>query len=210
MKPIDFGKIVDPIIAGVARLTKTHKIMICAGLVIVLGGGFSYFSYYPKFQEIGKLTKEQIKLDKELAQSKEKASQISVFREKMRVAEAQFLSALQVLPEKKEIPSLLTNISRSGQNSGLDFLLFQPQPEVAKEFYEEIPVSIEVDGGYHNVAMFFDKVSRLSRMVNIENIKMVNQKDSLKLRTSCTAVTYRFVDKPTEATGSKKPGEKKG
>ncbi|OGP62838.1 MAG: hypothetical protein A2V65_02335 [Deltaproteobacteria bacterium RBG_13_49_15] len=211
MKKLDiFQKVVDPLLAGIGRLTKLHKILMCALLFVVLSGSFTYFSYLPKFEEIGRLTKEQIKLDKELLASKQKASQIHVYREKMKAAEAQFFLAVQALPEKKEIPSLLTNISRSGQNSGLDFLLFQPQVELQKEFYEEIPVSIEVDGGYHNVAMFFDKVSRLSRIVNVQNIKMVNQKDLLKLRTTCTAVTYRFVEKPPQqqAPGQKKPGEK--
>jgi len=197
MKKLDiWEKIVTPIIGSVSRLTKVQKILIVVGLLVLLGGGITYFSYFPKYKEITNLTKEHIKLEQDLARSKRKAAEIDSHRKKMEVAEIEFRQALQALPEKTEIESLLTNVSSSGQASGLEFLLFQPQTEVGKEFYAEIPVSIQVDGNYHNVGMFFDKVSRLSRIVNIQDIKMNAQNSPLPLRTSCTAVTYRFVEAP--------------
>ena len=122
----------------------------------------------------------------------------------MKAAEERFQMALKALPEKKEIPSLLTNISRSGQSSGLEFLLFQPQNDVPKEFYAEIPVAIQVDGSYHNVAVFFAKVAQLSRIVNIKNINMVYQKGGRALQTQCKAVTYRFVEKSETKKDQKK------
>ncbi len=129
-----------------------------------------------------------------------------MYRSKMKAAEAEFQLALKALPEKKEIPSLLTNISRSGQSSGLEFLLFQPQKNVQKEFYDEIPVAIQVDGNYHNVATFFAKVAQLSRIVNIRNIHI--GWGALKLRTKCTAVTYRFVEKVEQKETKKKKKKK--
>ncbi len=101
---------------------------------------------------------------------------------------------MKALPDKKEIPSLLTNITESGKDAGLEFLLFQPKPEINKDFYAEIPVSIKVAGNYHNVGLFFDKVSRLSRIVNIKDIVMATTREGKGLNTSCTAVTYRFVE----------------
>jgi type IV pilus assembly protein PilO len=117
---------------------------------------------------------------------------------------------MKALPEKKEIPTLLASVSRSGQDAGLEFLLFQPKNENNKDFYAEIPVAIEVTGSYHNVALFFDKVARLSRIVNIDNINLTAQKakeagKGLSLKTSCTAITYRFI----ESEGKKKKGKKK-
>jgi type IV pilus assembly protein PilO len=108
------------------------------------------------------------------------------------------------LPEKKEIPSLLSSISQSGRDAGLEFLLFEPRGEQTKEFYAEIPVSIIVEGNYHKTALFFDKVARLHRIVNIDDIKMIAAKESDELRTSCTAVTYRFVE-----TKSNEPPKKR-
>jgi type IV pilus assembly protein PilO len=117
---------------------------------------------------------------------------------------------MKALPEKEEIPSLLTSISRSGQDVGLEFLLFEPKAEARKEFYAEIPVAMQVVGGYHDLAMFFDKVARLSRIVNIKNISMGRIKDSQRLNTSCTAVTYKFVEPaPQKPSAKKKPSRKK-
>ena len=85
----------------------------------------------------------------------------------------------------------------AGRDAGLDFLLFQPKPETAMEFYAEIPVDITVSGTYHQVAVFFDKVSNLPRIVNIRNIKMApaGQKESGGiLTTACQAVTYKFIE----------------
>jgi len=207
MRKFDISeKIATPIINTVSGFSKVQKILIVVGIFVLAGGGFAYFSYYPKYKEITRLAQEQMKLDKDLARSKKKAAEYEAYKRKMAQAEERFRKALQALPEKKEIPSLLTNISRSGQDTGLEFLLFQPQAEVQKEFYAEIPVSIQVDGSYHNVAMFFDKVARLSRIVNIHNLQMNAQKNPGELRTACTAVTYRFVEAPPP---KKEDGKKK-
>jgi type IV pilus assembly protein PilO len=127
----------------------------------------------------------------------------------MQEAEVQFKRAMTALPEKEEIPSLLTSISRSGQDVGLEFLLFEPKLEVRKDFYAEIPVSIEVNGGYHDLAIFFDKVARLNRIVNIKNISMERKKDNQELSTKCTAVTYKFVEPAPKKPGSKKKSTSK-
>jgi type IV pilus assembly protein PilO len=120
---------------------------------------------------------------------------------------------MRALPEKEEIPSLLAGISEAGKDAGLEFLLFQPKGESPKEFYAEIPVDINVSGSYHQVAVFFDKVANLPRIVNIRNIKMSpkNQKGSgtNDLTTVCQAVTYKFIEsapkkKPTRRGGRRK------
>ena len=128
----------------------------------------------------------------------------------MQEAEAQFNMAMKKLPEKEEIPSLLTAISDSGQAVGLDFLLFEPKAEKKKEFYAEIPVAMILQGDYHNLAIFFDQVARLNRIVNIENIQMSRgkskgkSKSGNKLTVNCTAVTYKFIDEPPKKTSKKK------
>ncbi|HEA69654.1 MAG TPA: protein PilO [Desulfobacterales bacterium] len=198
-----FTNLIDPFLEKIGALSKVIRALISVGLLLVLVGSFTYFSYFPKFKEIEKLTKTHKKLVTQLTTAKNKAAKIDIYRSMMRDAEAEFKTALKALPDKREIPSLLTSVSRVGIDSGLEFLLFQPQPEVMKEFYAEIPVSIQVSGGYHNVALFFDRVARLPRIVNIKNIRMNQSKGSLKLTTTCTAVTYRYVETP-----KKKPVKK--
>jgi type IV pilus assembly protein PilO len=94
----------------------------------------------------------------------------------------------------------LTSVSKSGQEVGLEFLLFEPKAESKREFYAEIPVAMSIRGDYHNLATFFDKVARLSRIVNINNITINRGKDIRDLSTSCTAVTYKFVENPPAAS----------
>lgn len=194
----------EPLFEKIGQLTKLHRILICVGIFILLVGGFFYFSYLPKIQQIDKLKTQRSSLEQKLRTAKTKAAQLEEYRARMKKAQEDFMIAKAVLPENKEIPSLLASISQSGQDAGLEFLLFQPKPDVNKGFYAEIPVDIKVSGNYHNVASFFDNVSRMYRIVNVEDIQMKSGKDSQNLGTSCTAVTYKFLEAAT-----KKPEEQK-
>lgn len=192
----------DPLFEKIGRLTKLHRLLICAGAFLLLLGAFFYFSYLPKMQQIDTLKTKKSTLEQQLRTAKAKAAQLEEYRARMKKAQEDFMIAKAVLPENKEIPSLLTSVSQSGQDAGLEFLLFQPKPEVNKDFYAEIPVDIKVLGNYHNVVSFFDNVSRLYRIVNVENIQMKSGQKNEKLNTSCTAVTYKFLE-----TEEKKPDE---
>ncbi len=211
MKKLDISlKAIEPLFEKIGTLSKVHRILICVSTFIVITGLFVYFSYLPKFEKLDQLNSDYKDLEKRLASAKKKAAQLNKYREKMKTAEAQFKIAMKALPDKKEIPSLLTNITESGKEAGLEFLLFQPEAEINKDFYAEIPVSIKVAGNYHNVGLFFDKVSRLSRIVNIKDIVMAASKEGNKLKTSCTAVTYRFVEleEKDDATNTTKKEKK--
>ncbi len=197
---------------SIERLSRVQRILISAGVFVLLIGAFVYFLYLPKFEKIENLEQDLSRLEKELQTAKRNAADLEKFQAKMREAEAQYRTAMRALPERQEIPSLLTSISKSGQDVGLEFLLFEPKGEQRKEFYAEIPVAINVKGDYHNLALFFDKVARLNRIVNIRNINMSRAKDGSDLSTSCTAVTYKFVDSPPPdkgANNSKKPKRKR-
>jgi len=181
----------------IAALTRVHRIAICAGTFLLLGGLFFYLIYMPKAGKIDELKKNYGDLEIKLTRARAASKHFDKYQSQYKEAQARFRLALQLLPDKKEIPSLLESISRSGRRSGLEFLLFKPEKEVPKDFYAEIPVKIQVRGGYHNLAMFFDQVARLSRIVNISNIKIKGTKDSKKagtcLEASCVATTFRFV-----------------
>ena len=208
MKKISLAAI-DPFFEKLGKLTKVQRLLICFGTLLVIIGGFVYLSYMPKFKKIDVINKKYKEVKKELAAAKKRAKRLNYLKQQMKKAEAKFKVVMKALPEKKEIPSLLASISQSGRDTGLEFLLFKPKAEVSKGFYVEIPLSIQVEGNYHNVALFFDKVGRLSRIVNIENIKMATKKGKTAqtLNTSCTAVTYKFL----EASPKKAPqkGKKK-
>jgi type IV pilus assembly protein PilO len=191
---IGTAKGVDSFFAKIEELSKVQRILIFSGVFIALIAIFVFLLYKPKLAQISTLKSQLKDLEQKLVVAKKNAADLKKFQKKMQEAEVQFKTAMRALPEKEEIPSLLTSISRSGQDVGLEFLLFEPKSEVRKEFYAEIPVAMKVKGGYHDLAIFFDKVARLSRIVNIKNIEMGREKDSTDLNTSCTAVTYKFVE----------------
>ena len=198
---------IEPFFEKIEKLSRLQRILISSAFFVLIGAVFVYFLYWPKFQRIGSLTAELNKLEKKLSTAKRNATDLKKFQAKMKEAEAQFKLALKKLPEKEEIPSLLSSISNSGQEVGLEFLLFEPKSEKKKEFYAEIPVAMNIRGDYHNLAIFFDQLARLSRIVNVRNIQMVRTKSkrgTTVLNAKCTAVTYKFVDTPPKKKKRKK------
>ena len=204
------GKSVEPFFEKIERLTKVQRIAISAVIFGLITAGFIYLLYWPKFEKINNLNSNLKKLQKKLETAKRNAKDLKKFQVKMKEAEAQFRLAMKKLPEREEIPSLLSSISNSGQRVGLEFLLFEPKAERKKEFYAEIPVAMNIKGDYHNLAAFFDQVARLSRIVNIKNIQMTRSKgkNSHDLSTKCMAVTYKFIDTPAKKKNKKKKRRK--
>lgn len=202
MKKIDFSfEKIEPFFEKIGKLPKLHRYLICVGIVIVLVGPYIWLSYLPNHKEIGKLEEDLKSKKDKLKIAKQKAAKLAKLKKEMEIARQQFNIAKRALPEKEEIPSLLTNISHSGQDANLEFLLFSPKKEVPMGFYSEIPVEIKVLGDYHNFVLFCDKVSRLSRIVNIKNVRMIAGEKDTGLITSCTAVTYKFIEEETKDKG---------
>ena len=202
---------IEPFFEKVEKLSKIQRILISAGFFTLLVGVSIYFFFWPKFEKINSLTADLKELEKKLTTAKRNAVDLKEFQAKMKEAEAQFKMAMKKLPEKEEIPSLLTSISDSGQQVGLDFLLFEPKAEKPKEFYAEIPVAMSIKADYHNLAIFFDQVARLSRIVNIRDIQigLTKGKDTKELSTKCTAVTYKFIETPPKKKSKKKKRKRK-
>jgi type IV pilus assembly protein PilO len=184
----------------VEKIKMPYRIAILAGTIVFLAGLFLWLIYVPKSEEIAASRQEIAKLQTRLNQAKVRARALKKFEAEYAEVDTQFTEALKLLPNTKEIPSLLKAITQLGTDSQLEFMLFSPQRERPKDFYMEIPVSIEVSGSYHNVAVFFDKVGRMERIINILNVSMNPVKErSTTLTTKCDAVTYRFKGE-TDAT----------
>ena len=193
-----------------SKLSKAHKLLIAVAILGALWGCFVWFLYMPQTEKITKMRGDLDAAKTKLSRLKNVEKNLRAFKKKYRDTELKFKQALKLLPDKHEIPALLSSISNLGAQSGLEFLLFQPQREVNRNFYAEIPLKIEVTGPYHNVATFFDKVSRLSRIVNIGDVKMTEAKaaktksDTVILKTSCTATTYKFIEAKEQPEKGKK------
>jgi type IV pilus assembly protein PilO len=126
--------------------------------------------------------------------------------------EAQFQEVTKQLPESKEIPDLLRQVSNMGRDSGLEITLFRQQGENIKELYADVPVEMAVRGGYHQLALFFEKVRQLDRIVNISDIGMKNPQmleGRLQVEASFAATTYRFLTAEEQAQIAKQKEEAK-
>ena len=196
MEKPSLSKSIAPVFEKLEKLSKIQRILIFSGTLVLITGVFGYFMYFPKMQEIQKLGKEYAELDKNLTAVKNTAKNLPKVKDEMEKAESQLKTVMKALPETEEIPTLLESISLSAQEAGLEFVLFQPGSERNQSFYAEIPVSMQISGKYHNVGVFFDKVARLPRIVNIQDISMKPDpaKKNNELLTSCTAATYKFLD----------------
>ena len=209
-KGIEWRPALDALFKKVGKLKKGHRILIFAGTLLLLGGAFLYFVYMPNTAEINRIEKEIAGLKQRIALTKARAKNLAKIRDEHTRVKKQFQEALKILPDKREIPSLLAGISQLGIDSKLQFRLFSPSKEAPQDFYVKIPVSIEVGGKYRDVALFFDKVRRMDRIVNIVNISMKPKTPlSTELITKCTAITYRFKTKADESKEAKDKKKKK-
>jgi type IV pilus assembly protein PilO len=196
-----------PQIEKILALPTKQKIALLA-LVLILEGAAIFFGLYqPRMDEFSALQAKLDDLQKQIQDNMRVAKNLPRYKAEFEQLKRDLDSALTELPNQKEIPSLLTSISRVGKGSGLDFLLFRPKPEVSKDFYAEVPVDIAVSGTFYNVGDFFVAVSKLPRIVNINNVSFSDIKSSggrTTLKVNCLATTFRFLDKK-EIMDEKKP-----
>lgn len=193
----------------IEKIKMPIRILILAGTLGLLGGAFYFLVYQPKTEEITKARNEIKNLKTQVLRAKKEARELPKWEAREVEVNAQFAEALKLLPNEKEIPTLLRNITKLGAESSLEFRLFVPRKESPENFYYRLPVSIEVSGNYHDVATFFDKVGKMERIVNILNVSMKPEKPrSTMLITTCEAVTYRFKGSSDEKA-KKQPTKKK-
>ncbi|MBI2877830.1 MAG: type 4a pilus biogenesis protein PilO [Candidatus Tectomicrobia bacterium] len=205
-------KLIDPLWDQFKGLPQWQKWALPSLFLLVLLTGYYYLLYQPRSAKIADLEQELAGLESELVAQRKEAEKLPELRAKIQELDFQLAELIERLPDGKEIPELLVQISGLGIQTGLEFTLFKPLPEQRKEFYAEIPVEIEAMGGYHEVARFFDRVGRFPRIINIGKLnmkepKLVSGSNRVLLRASCLLMTYRSLEakKAPEGNQSAKP-----
>jgi type IV pilus assembly protein PilO len=183
-----------------ANIPKRQLYTLLGVLGVGLVAAYVYFLMMPLWEQKGKLEGELQKLQADLAQKRSVAANRPKLEAEIKVLEKELAAALIKLPEEKDIPKLLTQINTLGQQSGLEFLLFRPSPPVRKEFYAEGPINIRVEGQYHSLGGFLDRVSKLERIVNVSDIKIAplaaqQQANGRTMAADLKATTYTFLEK---------------
>lgn len=179
-----------------------------AGVLALIFGAYFYFFHLDGQANIFRLEGELKTVEIKLAKTKQLGKKLPELKKKVEALEKELKKVRKELPSEREIPYFLKTISKEGIKAGLEFLLFKPEPESEIDFYARVPVRIEVLSTFHNIMFFFDQVRRLPRIVDIEKIiikvqKRIKAKSTL-LRTTCFAVTYKYIE-----GAEKKPAPKK-
>jgi len=195
-------------LAELLNRPRQQKIAILVGAVLFLFILGYFYVYLPGDDRLNKLDDEIAGVRRDHQQKKIIANSLPRVQHVLQELDAKLKAAADQLPNSKEIPDLLSNLSAKAREAGLEIILFRPRAENYQDFYAEIPVDIVVRGGFYNASQFFEQVGKLNRPINIDNIDLKNPKisgDRVELEISSLATTYRFLDE----TERKKVAEEK-
>jgi len=203
-------------IGSILKLSTSKKVLILVGILCVITGLYFYAFFNPRQEELKVLKDVLSKQIKELNESKAITRDLKKFKEQAEALNVELANALTQLPNEKEIPEILKNITSLGKESNLEFTLFRPKTEEPQQFYAKVPIELIVLGSYHNTGIFFDKMSKLPRIINVVDFNMSRTKDikgklenEVLVKTSCVVNTYRFIEKKSEEKKVEKKTEKK-
>ncbi len=184
----------------IANLSPARKLILVLVVVVLIFGLYWQFAYKGKARTINRLRSDLSNKQAKLNENEAIARNLPRFKEEVGKLNAQLAKVVQELPNSREIPNLLETISNLGAVNGLEVVYIKPQNDVDKGFYAEVPISIKVKGGYHEMGLFLDALSRLPRIINVSDITMGNVKEDersgvIVLDISALATTYRYVEK---------------
>jgi type IV pilus assembly protein PilO len=179
--------------------------------IFILGAG-TYTLIEPEYNELGVEQAKEVTLRADFERKQKKVAALDAYKQQLAEMQRNFGDMLKQLPSKSEVANLLNDISQTRIASSLDEELFQPQSEVPKDFYAEIPNKIIVTGDYHQMGSFVSGVAALPRIVVIDEveIKPINASKpgeapvKSPLRMTALAKTYRYLD-ASEIAAKPKP-----
>jgi type IV pilus assembly protein PilO len=188
----------NPKVEKLLKLPLYQRFLILAALVVLVIGVFVWFLWLPEYEKLEGMDQDIARLEAEYIQKKQIADNLPKFKEEFAKMEKLLDEALTQLPNKKEIPTLLTNLATLAKDSGLEVVTFTPRGEVNKGFYAEVPASVDLVGTFHQIAEFAQAVGKLSRIVNLSNLDLSSPTvtgNTAELRIKCNVTTFRFVEK---------------
>jgi len=177
--------------------------VIFAALIFALA---FLFYFKPQNTKLLALKAERVKVEQEVQNLKQKKRELDKIEADIAAMTAK-LKTLEVnIPQRKETADILRQIQTLAYDSRLDVLRFAPGAEINKEFYAEWPIPIQVSGNYHNLGLFFDRLSKFARVFTIENFTIKSMARQTELNTvsaNWTAKTYFFAETPVAAPAKK-------
>ena len=177
-------------------------------LVVLLAGGY-YFLLSPKMVEVDGLRQQRAAKETEMLQSRALAASLARFKQEAEALRAKLETAKERLPSEKEIPGLYRQVSDLAYQAGMAVSLFQPREPATKDVYQEVPISVSAEAGYHQLGTFLDRIARLQRIVNLTDMKITGiSRPTGTIRADLTLATYVF--RPEGVPPPTAPGARPG
>jgi type IV pilus assembly protein PilO len=186
-----------------SRWPLPYRLGAIALIFIVAVSAMSYFmAWKPKKPELDNARAQELTLLKTLETKAKKAANLDAYKAQLAEMEQSFGAMLRKLPNKTEVPNLLTDISQQGAGAGLDQKLFQPAPQINKDFYAELPIKMKLTGSFHAIGAFVSGIAALPRIVTLHDVQIApagKDTGSDQLQLDVTAKTYRYLDEEEQA-----------
>ena len=183
----------------IENISPLQRWVIIGLLFIIILGGFFYFVYMPKAERKKAIDGELSRLVNEININMTKARTLEDLKKQNAELQRQLSEKKEQLPSEAEAETLLRQISDVGAGANLDIKLWKPgeRRQSPDGLYIELPVSIELAGGYHSMAIFFDRIGKFPRIVNISNLRIASakaEKDKIILQASFTAIAFASIE----------------
>jgi type IV pilus assembly protein PilO len=191
---------------NMGSLPMAVKLVLLSVLFLILLGLGYWFLWSDQMAEIDLAKAKEQELRQVFLTKKAQAIKVEAYKQQMVDIEKTFGALLKQLPDKSQMDGLLTDINQAGLGRGLEFDLFKPGQEAVSEFYAEMPIQIKIRGNYHDIGAFATDISKLSRIVTLNDLVIApagkDAKDTM-LSLDATAKTYRYLD--SSELAAKKP-----
>ena len=189
---IDF----DEKIEQLAKVPKPVRLAVVSAVLVAIAAAYWFFSYQPAQELRRTLIARSQELQRNLNNARSIANNVAGFEAEVAGLERDLDLALKQLPNRKQFEDLLQDISTAGKKVGVTIKSIDRNDEVRRDFYAEVPFTIEIEGSYHDLAKFFEMVAHLPRIVNMGglDIKVANEtRQATILKVTGLATTFRFL-----------------
>lgn len=169
------------------------KVTLLVGVFVVLLVAGWWFLWSDQLIELENKQKEEEVLKQQFLDKKKQAVNLDLYVEQLAEIDRSFGALLKQLPNKSEIEALLIEVNQAGLGRGLQFDLFRPGGEEVKDFYAVLPISVKINGGYHDFGAFAADIAKLPRIVTLNNINITPGQGGV-LALDATTKTFRYLD----------------
>src|SRR3954470_14826666 len=176
--------------------------LLIAILGMTLFGGY-VLDWQGQLEELDVGAATEVTLKEDYVNKQRQAINLDLYRQQLREIDSSFGALLKQLPNRSQMDALLVDINQAGLGRGLQFDLFKPAPaETKREFYAELPVTLKLNGTYHDMGHFASDIGQLSRIVTLNDISLTAGRDGM-LTMDTVAKTFRYLDDEEVAAQSR-------